>query len=169
MTAEELALEINDRLEEAYDYDEPELRVNKGYIISAVPPSLLSVMWKQCAPLLLKVVDVSHGEITLQSTKERLEQGRSLLLIVVKEDVVVSATVIEVREFDSGKKALYLPLMGGYEMDEWGDQMLFVAKAIGRDFGCTELRGLAARNGWIRKLKSRGWEEVSVAISCKID
>lgn len=53
-------------------------------------------------------------------------------------------------------------------MNEWMDRFLDIVKAIAKDFNCTELRGIAARKGWMRKLKPLGWSEVSTIIKCDV-
>lgn len=143
---------------------EPMLQTTTGYVIAAIPPTLIDVVWSECVKYVQDVVDVSHDEITVDSVKQRCLDGHSLLLIVSRQGEIIAVNLLELRTFDSGIKALYVPVVGGTDMDIWMDQFLDVVKAIAKDFGCRELRGLAARPGWVRKLKSRGWEEVTIAM-----
>ena len=139
------------------------------YIMGLVPIPLLEVLWDKMEPHIQRVVNVAHGEVTLLSVKNRLLTGTSLAVVVCLDEDIVAVNLLEIRVFDSGIRSMYVPVVGGNYMDEWADQFLEIAKAIAKDFNCTELRGLAARKGWTRFLASRGWEEVSIALRCKID
>jgi hypothetical protein len=167
--AEETAIKINGSQSAKFIEDEPMLQTVTGYLISAIPPTLVDVVWSECIPYIQAVVDVSHDEITLNSVKSRCLKGDSLLLVTSKNGEIIGATLLEIRTFDSGVKAMYIPVVGGTEADMWMDQFFDVVKAIAKDFGCRELRGLAARSGWVRKLRSRGWEEVSIAMRCMLE
>lgn len=63
---------------------------------------------------------------------------------------------------------LYIPITAGSDLDEWMDEFLEIAAAVARDYECVELRGLAARQGWLKKLKPYGWEEVFTTIRYRI-
>lgn len=139
------------------------------YTVALVPIPMLDIIWSEVECYLQGVVDVAHDEVTLESIKERLYLGKSLLMVIHKGGDILSAILLEIVTFDSGVKALFLPVVGGTEMDEWLDQGLEVVKAIAKDYGCRELRGLAARAGWVKKLRSRGWEEVNIAMRCMLE
>lgn len=139
------------------------------YMISAVPVPLIEVVWPQCIEHIQRVVEKAHGEITLESVKARLMTGNSLLVTISKGVEIVACNILEVRVMDSGLRALYIPITGGNDLDKWMPRFLEVAKAIATDYQCTELRGLAVRKGWMRVLKSHGWEEVHTVIKCNIE
>jgi hypothetical protein len=52
-------------------------------------------------------------------------------------------------------------------MEFWKDDFLKLAEALGKDYACSELRGMAARKGWLPKLKPYGWEEVFTTVRYK--
>jgi hypothetical protein len=139
-----------------------------NYQITPVPQTLIEFLWPQIEGFIQSVVDVSHDEVTVESIKSRLIEGSSLLLVTSRLGEIIAATMIEIRTFDSGIKALYIPVVGGTEMDNWSDQFFRIVHAIAKDFGCRELRGLAARKGWVRKLKDKGWEEVCINMRCMV-
>lgn len=139
------------------------------YRIALVPVPLLDVLWPQMEQHIQRVVDVAHDEVTLESIKRRLLSAESVAVLVCLEEDVVAVNLLEIRVFDSGVRAMYIPVVGGNYMDEWADQFLEVAKAIAKDFGCRELRGLAARKGWLRYLANKGWEEVNISLRCMIE
>ena len=125
--------------------------------ISAIPIPLLGQVWNQVAPLLQKVVDESHGDITLASTKNRLMRGEAWLLAVSDGPEIIAAITAEVLVVESGKRILMVPMVGGSRMDEWLDLLHDQLKQIKQESLCDEIRG-AGRPGWVRALKSKGWK-----------
>ena len=139
-----------------------------GLIIAAVPCTMIDLIWDKVDHILARPIAKAHRELTIESLYAKLKSGEALLMTVSRGSEVIAAATLEVRTFESGMKALYIPLVGGTDMDSWMLRFLEIAKAIAKDFGCEELRGVAARKGWLRKLQDLGWEEVSVAIKCKV-
>lgn len=138
------------------------VRVN--YTISAVPVTMLDLVWDRAAPLLKLPIDLSADELTLDSVYQRIKSGNTLLLTVSNGPDIIAVVTAEIRSFDTGMKALYLPLIGGTDMENWFDRMHDIAAAIAKDFDCQELRGIAVRKGWLRVLKDKGWSEVSTIV-----
>lgn len=139
-----------------------------NYVLACVPVTLVNVLWRIVEPFIKLVVDVANNEITADSIKQRCLKGDAMLVCVCKEDQVIAVNLLEVRVFETGLKALYIPVVGGTEMDHWCEQFLQLANAIAKDLNCTELRGLAARHGWVKKLKPLGWEEGNITMYCKV-
>lgn len=149
----------------------PEVNTDKvisEYTIAAVPWEMIDLIWDRVAPLIQKVVEKAHGEITLDSVKARLKTGNSLLITISRGSDIVAVNTMELRIMDSGLRAMFIPITGGSELDGWMDQFLEVAKALAKDYNCTELRGLAVRKGWMRVLEKQGWEEVHTIIKCDL-
>lgn len=138
------------------------------YVVAGIPQNLIEVLWDDLAPHLQRVVDVAHNEITLDSIKAKALRGDSLIVPICKGKEIVAVNTVEVRTFDSGEKALFIPVTGGDELDGWMEQFLEVAKGIAKDYQCTKLRGVAARKGWLRVLKNQGWKEVNISIECEV-
>jgi hypothetical protein len=42
-------------------------------------------------------------------------------------------------------------------------------KHLAKYLNCTELRGLAARDGWLKLLKSRGWNDNHTVITYQLN
>jgi len=139
-----------------------------GYVIAAIPITLIEPLWHKFEPLVQLVVEVAHGEITTAGVKRRALIGETLIVAVCKGTEIIAVNILDIMEFDSGLRALYIPVVGGTEMDMWLDQFFLVAKAIARDFNCTELRGLASRKGWMRRLKNMGWTDITTVIKCDV-
>ena len=144
------------------------LKLSDKLTISAVPSNLIDLVWDQVEPLIDKVVEKAPGEIVTSLVKERLLANDELLMLVSEGDKVIAANVVTVRTLDSGVRALYIPIVGGSRMNEWMSDFLSQVELLAKDYNCTELRGLAARKGWLSKLKPYGWEEVYTTVRYKI-
>lgn len=139
------------------------------YIISAIPVEMIDPIWPMAEPHLQKVVDVAHGEVTLESLKMRFLSLSAILLTINKGLNIVAVNSLEIRTFDSGVRAMFIPVTGGSELDGWYNQFMEVAISIAKEHGCTELRGLAARRGWLRKLEPLGWETLHQVVRYKLE
>lgn len=138
------------------------------YNISAVPATLIDVVWPNIVDMVREVVKRAHGEITEESVYNKLLSGNTLLITISDGPDIIAINTVEVRTFETGLKALYIPITSGSHLDDWMPDFLEAAKGIARDFGCTELRGIAVRPGWLKKLKKEGWEPVHTVIKCDV-
>lgn len=140
------------------------------YKIAALPVTSIDYHWSELEPIIESVVCHSHGEATTEVAKVQMMLGNLLTLIVCEETSIIAVALLEVRTFDTGVKALHIPVFGGKDMEAWADDMMEVLHAIARDFGCAQLRGVGARKGWIRRLqhKDYGWKELNVTIGCDV-
>jgi hypothetical protein len=123
------------------------------YNFTVIPTSLLEYVWFEVSQRLLPVVEVSSNELSIDSIKASILNGKSTLIIVTNGARLFGVATLEIQTFDTGLKTLYIPIIGGSLIDEWGEQFFCMCKDIAKQFGCTELRGMAARTGWVRKLK----------------
>lgn len=137
-------------------------------IIAMVPPTMVEFIWPKCLPLLELVAEKAPNDISIDSIHENLLAGEILLAAILDGDEVVAVNTMEVQTMDSGNKILYIPITGGSRMDEWLERFLEIAHGIAKVHNCIELRGLAVRKGWLKKLSSHGWEEHFVTIKCKV-
>lgn len=138
------------------------------YLIAVVPMTMIELVWAKVIPHLQRVVDVAHGEITLETVKNRLISGKSLLVTISQGDQIIAINTLELRVMDSGLRAMFIPITGGDDLDGWMPQFLVMANAIAKDYQCTELRGLSVRAGWMKKLSVFGWENVHMVIRCPV-
>jgi hypothetical protein len=139
------------------------------YVIAAIPPEVLDLAWPEAAPFIKLATDISHNEATVETVRKRVYEGSAILLVVYKEGKIIAAITGEVREFDTGVRALFWPIVGGREMDLWFEPMYEAMLTVAKSAGCTEMRGIAVRNGWLKRLKNYGWEEVSISVRCPIE
>ena len=138
------------------------------FIVSAIPKTMIDVIWGKVHPHIIRPIELSHGEVTEEEVRKSLSSGKTMLIVISEGEDIIAVNTLDVRIFDSGKRVLYIPLTGGDKLDLWMPKFLDVAKAIARDYRCEELRGLAVRKGWMKKLAPMGWEEVHTVISCNV-
>lgn len=140
-------------------------------IFSVVPPTLITVLWPQFVQYLAPVADVSSGELTLETIKDAMVKGKNIVIVVIDDDKIIGVNTVEVFTYDTGLKCLYVPIIGGERIDEWGEEFFCMCKEFALQNGCTEIRGYAARGGWIRKLASHNldWHKCYEVISYSLE
>lgn len=141
----------------------------RQYVYSAVPANLIDVMWHLLEPHVQRVVDLAADEISLDSIRMRAKQGDTTIATVSIDGEILAIFTIDIRTFDSGKKALYLPLIAGSEFFDWMPGAFEIVKRIARQENCFEVRGIAARSGWMRKMKNYGWYVVHEIIAVNVE
>lgn len=139
------------------------------YVISAIPVEMLDIIWPLVTEHLERVVEVSHGEITLESLYKDFTAVNSILLTISRGSDIIAVNTLSIRVFGSGIRALFIPVTGGNELEGWIDQFLDVAKSIAKEHDCTELRGIAVRRGWLKKLEPRGWETLHQIVRYELE
>ena len=133
------------------------------------PTNLIPNLWDSISPCLSKPVELSHGECTMETLYNDLVEAKQGLIIVTDEEEIIACITTQVRTFDTGLKALYMPMVGGARMDEWLDEALSILTEIAKNYGATELRGYMVRKGWDRVLMGeKGWKPVYNVLSYTI-
>ena len=139
------------------------MKLTSGFTFAVIPPYLIDYLWSDIEPILQRVVDCSHGELTCDAVKAKCKAGHTLMVCILKDTEMVAINTADIVEFDSGLRVMYIPITGGDYIDDWLFDSLEVGKALARDHNCTELRGLSVRKGWLRKLPT-GWEKITDVI-----
>lgn len=137
-------------------------------IVGAIPANAIDLLWDKVLPFVKMVEEKAPYDIDIGIVKERLQMGQTMLITISRGSDIVAINIVDVKMLDTGVKALFIPITAGGEMDLWLDKFMDIAIAIAKDYGCSELRGLASRDGWLRKLKPYGWEPVFTTIRCDI-
>lgn len=143
--------------------------MKRKFELAAIPGNTVHMLWDKICPILERVVAVSNRELTVDGIKGRCVSGHNLIVTVCLEGEIIAVTVLDVVQFESGLRAMYIPVVGGDYMDEWLEESFEIAKAIAKDLNCSEVRGLAARKGWMRRLKNMNWEEIVTVIRCPVE
>lgn len=136
--------------------------------LAAVPAALVELLWDQMEPLIDLVVAKAPEDLVTSVIKTQLMEGSTMAVIVYREQIIIAVNVLDVKSLDSGMKVLYVPIIGGAELDLWAEDFMVMLKVIAKDYGCSELRGMAVRKGWMKKLKPLGWEEMFTTVRCKL-
>lgn len=144
-----------------------------SYNFVIVPPGLYEYMQYDVEPLLQEVVDIAPLELSIDSIKNNVLSGNVLLIAVMKKDVIVAVLTLEIRTFDTGHKVLVVPITAGSDMVNredggWGLAFNQLIIQYAKDNGCVEIRGIAARRGWMRRLEPLGWKEVHTTIAYEV-
>ena len=143
--------------------------MKRKFDLAAIPANMVNMLWDKIEPILDRVVRASNRELTTDGIKGRCISGHNLIVTVCLESEIIAVTVLDVVQFESGLRAMYIPVVGGEYMDEWLEESFEVAKALAKDLNCSEVRGLAARKGWMRRLKNMNWEEIVTVIRCPVE
>lgn len=124
---------------------------DKGIAIEVVPIKMIDEFWPHVENYLKKVVDISHGEVTLDGMYSRLCEGAEVIIVVVREGIIIGCCIIGITEFETGKRVMQMPYCGGMDMKDWINEGFAMVKQIASDQNCTHIRG-CGRTGWDRVL-----------------
>lgn len=140
-----------------------------NYHFAVIPTNLIEVMWDKIEPHVQRVVDASACEITCESVKQKALDDKSSIVVVCKGNQIVAVNTVEVCTYDSGMKALLIPVVGGTEAFEWGPAFLAECNQLAKSLGCSEMRGFSTRESWKRVLKNYGWYESHFVIKRDVE
>jgi hypothetical protein len=140
------------------------------YRFEVLHPYTIIHRWGELLPHIERIVKLNNDEFTTESIKGRAVSGNGLMIAVVNaENEIIAVNTVEVVVYDSGLRALLIPVLVGSAVIEWGEALLGLCTDIAKQFNCTELRAMAIRNGWIKLLKDYGWQEKHAVIVMQIE
>lgn len=119
--------------------------------IIVVPTDQIDFHWPEIARLLQPVIDISFGEVTLDGIHDRLMNGQEILIGVFDGPKLVCACVLGITQFETGKRVLQMPYVGGTGIDDWLADGFGLIRQIAESTGCSHIRG-CGREGWGRVL-----------------
>jgi hypothetical protein len=134
---------------------------------SLVPIEGLFLIWKEITPFLEGVVEVSHGDLTINCIRNKLLRGDSQLLVVTDGTKILCATTVNVETYGSGKRVLLAPVIGGEGIEIWGDLLIETVRDIAKKRLCDEIRGLG-REGWKRLWGKKGLKPIMTIYSLEV-
>jgi hypothetical protein len=129
--------------------------IEKQHMISAIQIPQLYAVWADVEPILERVVEESHGDISVRSTRNRLIAGELQLYVISRMDEIDAIFVTDVQLSETGQRVLLVPIIGGNNMDAWIDDAIFTWRKLAEELMCDRIIGLG-RKGWERKLKPHG-------------
>lgn len=120
-------------------------------IIMPFHPTKIDRFWWRISELLTPVVEIAHGEVTLEGIKRRLENEEELCICVIKDAKIIAVCILGFTEYETGKKVLQMPYCGGEHMDVWLTKGFEIIRQIAKNLDCTHIRG-CGRPGWEKAL-----------------
>lgn len=139
-----------------------------SYVVTAVPPILIPVVWNQARQYVAEALEYSNDETTLDIVYDELIRFETGMILVYKGQEVYGAGICRVREFDNGKTAMFGSILGGKNMEEWVDDLTMVAKMLGKSRGCKEFY-VVGRPGWEKILKKHNFKKAYTILTTKIE
>ena len=139
----------------------------KDYIVSAIKPNMVPIVWPMVEDMLKRPLEHSNNELNIETVFMRIIKGDMLLVTISKGSDIVAAIAIEQTTFDTGKKIMNLTLVGGDDMHEWMHKFDEVTQNLAKDYGCEEIY-IIGRKGWVRALRSLGFDTVHTVVSKKV-
>lgn len=119
------------------------------YQIVAIPSSMINLVWNQIEPHIDLAVAESHGDLDKGNLRGRLESGQETILAVCEGSTIITTCIIAISILDGGRKVLFIPSLGGDNMNEWIEEGLKSLQTIAKELGCDGIRA-CGRPGWVR-------------------
>ena len=133
-----------------------------------IPTALLPVFWDKIEVLLAPAIRRSNGEVTTESAKRRALAGETTIFVIISEAQIICAYTLEILTYESGLRALAMPLVGGAGMLKIPTEMMASLEGVAKRCGCSEIRGMSARAGWTRTLEPLGWTLGHTVVNYKL-
>lgn len=138
-------------------------------MIAMIPTGVIPLVWSDAVALLSPAISLSNGEVTEGSTHRKLLAGETALVLVFDDEGhITMAFTLEVLVYESGKRELAIPLMGGSGLDDLSSEFMPFVEEQARSANCSAIVGYAARRGWARKLKDYGWTSIREIIKHEV-
>ena len=140
-------------------------------VLTAVPASVIDVIWSDVARVLRGSVSTANGRFDLNDIREGIKSGFYGLWVVMDEDRVVAALTTRIIVYPQCK-SLAMDWVGGSRggarMSEWLPKAHKVITKFAKENGCTQIEGYG-RKGWNRWLRAYGWEPHYIAYKMEIE
>ncbi len=113
-------------------------------VLTAVPTSVVDVIWNDVSRVLRRSVLTADGRFDLNDVRDGIKSGLYGLWVVMEDDKVVAALTTRVVVYPQCK-SLAMDWIGGSRMREWLPQAQKVMTKFAKENGCTELEGYGRR------------------------
>ncbi len=132
--------------------------------VALVPQEETRAFWPKVAPLLVKAVRYAEGRTDMRSIFTAVQEERQHLWIAYDDaDKIVAAAFVTHKEQYPHMAVLVIDCVGGSKMQHWLQLASEVFRNCARDMGCANV-AMYGRPGWVRVLKSCGWQQKSVVL-----
>lgn len=135
--------------------------------VAAITKEMIPIMWPLVEEKLSRAVAHSNGELSSDQVMKDMMSGKMLLITVSNDEGIVAALALEQRDFPTGKRILNITLAGGSDSAEWIEQIDDITQKLAKDYKCDEVY-IIGRKGWVRALKSIGYEVIHTVVGKKV-
>ena len=142
--------------------------MNNKYKIVVIPPALIPVIWDNIYSKLLDICELSNNEMTPDTIETRVNNGDSVLVAIILDNEIECVLSLEVVVYDSGLRSLLVPFISGKGMNDWFEMVENFCVQVAKSLNCTEIRGMAVRDGWARFLKDKDYKQSHVVFTKQI-
>jgi hypothetical protein len=141
--------------------------ITNRVIIFALPQNLVLEQWDTIKKFIEPVIEISFGEVTLDGIQERLCVGEEIALFAMNQSTkaIVAVAILGITHFETGKRVLQIPYVGGLEMYKWLENGMSIIKSIAREQGCTHIRG-CGRPGWAKAIPE--FKQIRTIYECEV-
>ncbi len=123
---------------------------------TAVPPSVVGIVWGDVEPMLAKAIDKSGGYYNTAVILDGICRGVLGLWVVLDDAKPIAAITTRIDKMPNAT-VLAMDWIGGTRMKEWLPMAQKTLERYAGDNGCTQLHGYG-RKGWDRFLRNHGWK-----------
>lgn len=140
------------------------------YNIAAIPHYLIDFIWPHIELIINSIISKAHGEMDLNTVKQKLKDDSALLVVCLKDTIVKGLVILQVETFDTGLRVLNLSMAGG-DVDIFTGDYDTALLDIAKNLKCDEIRAIGARTGWERMLKRKdtNWGKLSTTLIYKLE
>jgi hypothetical protein len=130
-----------------------------SYALDPVPSASVPRLW----PVAARWVSVYNAKYPprwrFTNAYEKCCDGHAQLWLVRSADSVVGIVITQITT--DAERVAEVPVVAGIDLEAWL-HLLDELEAWARREGCVAMVSTAAREGWVRVLKNRGWRKTAV-------
>lgn len=131
--------------------------------IIPLPPQEVPVFFPKIRPLIEKVMELTHGELTMEDLYRQLCEVKTILWIISDETYNPKAFMItEVNQYPR-KKVIRVLMLSGIEMAAWKESVIKTLTIWGKKIGATGIE-VIGRKGWERELQADGFKVIHTTL-----
>jgi len=118
--------------------------------------------WSQARPWLEKACNEADGWWTIEALEQLLRDGKALLWVLAQDGEPIAAVVTTLCDWD-GREVAEILVTGGTGILAGIADHFWKIEHWAKSHGAREIM-LRGRRGWVKALKSRGYDEIAVTL-----
>lgn len=135
--------------------------------LHSIEPHMVEIMWPKIVKFVDMACEYSNGELNSDIILKDVLGDRLRLIIMRNEKDIVAVMTLKIEQFETGKKVLTALTVGGSDIDSWVNEIDGALNSIAKEQDCSEMY-IVGRAGWVRKLKSIGYDKVHTVLAKKV-